>query len=112
LNTKNNIALVYKILALGLVAFMLLPAAVKASHIFAHQHHTVCYENYDTHFHTLDLDCEFYKFQLNKNYFVENLEPTEVVDNTNYASPIDFYKSLYKNRSLKLCYLRGPPALV
>lgn len=54
----------FKGLMLLLTVSLLLPSAIKFLHIFEHHHHEVCEGEVDAHFHTLDVDCEFYKFQI------------------------------------------------
>lgn len=100
----------FKGLTLLLVLVFLLPSAVKAMHIFEKHQHEVCLGESDTHFHTLDVDCEFYKFKINipfttpENsaviiYFPQITSRTP----THYAFLSD-YQSLHFS-------LRGPPTI-
>ena len=60
--------IVFKGFTLFLVWTLLLPSAVKSMHIFENHQHEVCYGESDAHFHTLDIDCEFYNFKINVPY--------------------------------------------
>jgi hypothetical protein len=93
------------------VVAILVPTLVKSYHGFEDHKHEVCNEKYSTHFHELNLDCEFYKFKVNTNYyqgietllFASNLKITE--QNTSYY----FFLSTHQQDNF---YLRGPPSLI
>lgn len=113
MNIKCIIASFFKVLAVTLTLAVLLPSAVKLSHVFNHHEHEVCSNddvNTNTHFHELDLDCEFYKFKLNTNYYF-NVEITEISSQANfYKLNSDFYLYLRAHEQ-DTSYLRGPPTL-
>ena len=103
--------IVFKTLTLLLVATLLVPSAVKFVHTFTHHKHEVCLAGKTTHLHKLDVDCDFYKFKLNKsftlyNHFVKLFstqeKPLEIVSQYRFLSK---YQHLHYS-------LRGPPSLV
>ncbi|WP_243835773.1 hypothetical protein [Gelidibacter sediminis] len=100
----------FKILTLTLMLTFLLPAAVKILHVFEQHKHEVCLGEADTHIHTKDVECEFYKFKLNtpftipENHIATLVSPQiEGIIPTNYAFLSEFQ---YLHFSL-----RGPPAI-
>lgn len=100
----------FKGLTLILVFTLLLPSAVKSMHIFENHQHEVCYGEVDAHFHTLDIDCEFYNFKINIPFtFPENapvlipyIEIKGII--TSDYSFLSEYQRLHFS-------LRGPPAI-
>lgn len=101
----------FKGLTLILVLTFLLPSAVKFMHIFEHHQHEVCYGEADKHFHTLDVDCEFYKFKINipftipKNGTALIIYPETVTFNIIEYSFLSEFQNLHFTR-------RGPPVLI
>lgn len=91
---------------------VLLPSAVKLSHVFTHHKHEVCKNdsNDSTHFHELDVDCEFYKFKLNTNYYPGFYASETVILNNYNKAHTNFYLFLRTHLS-NTSHLRGPPAL-
>ena len=111
MNLKTFIASIFKVLAIVLTLAVLLPSAIKLSHAFNHHQHEVC-ENDDkgnTHFHEIDLDCEFYKFKLNTNYFdFVNSDDTVILkDYSKVESSLYVY---LRSHQQEISYLRGPPS--
>ena len=103
--------IIFKTATLALVVSLLIPSIVRFSHIFSHHEHKVCVGETSTHIHEVDLDCEFHKFQLNKNFaftdsylelFSEEEYPLQIVSQYNFLSK---YQRLHFS-------LRGPPALI
>lgn len=90
---------------------VLLPSAVKLSHVFTHHKHEVCKNdsNDNTHFHELDVDCEFYKFKLNTNYYSGFYTSETVILNNYNKAHTSFYLFLRTHLG-DTSYLRGPPA--
>jgi len=90
---------------------LLLPTAVKAVHMFEHHKHVVCNGSTSTHFHKVDLDCEFQKFQLKQPFTISYLHidlfiPLDIpVKNVSKYFYIDEYQRLPFS-------LRGPPYLI
>lgn len=110
---KTTIAPIFKGLALLLILSVLLPSAVKLSHVFNHHKHEVCQNDGDinnTHFHELDLDCEFYKFKLSQNHYFLDYNYEESPELSSTIQTISYYRSLYKLQ-LTTRFLRGPPTL-
>ena len=105
-NLRHHIA--FKLFAILVVAFFLAPTAVKFVHIFNHHTHKVCTNKKSTHIHQVDLDCDFFKFQINKTFtfssFVVNLFSEKEIQpkiDSHYLFLSDFQ---YLHFSL-----RGPP---
>ena len=108
-NYKQHI--ISRITTIIIVACLLLPIGVKSAHVFSHHEHEVCIDENQPHFHEIDMDCEFYKFNLNSNLYVHvhtfeiNFEiKTQTVNVKNYL-----YSKDHQHPST---YLRGPPCLM
>ncbi len=113
MSKKTIIKHIFKVLSLILILAVLLPSAVKLSHVFAHHKHEVCKNdnNDKTHFHELDVDCEFYKFKLTQQFFFKQkaLELRHTEDNFKItASQYEFISKFQKLQTS----LRGPPQLI
>lgn len=106
---KQHIA--FKILSIALVATLFAPSVAKFAHIFTHHEHKLCSTPGKIHIHQVDLDCEFYKFQLNTHFLLPE-ESNNWLDIAKYHRiyPLT-YKFLYNHRTLSFS-LRGPPVLV
>lgn len=102
----------FKVLSLVLILSVLLPSAVKLSHVFTHHKHEVCKNDSDstTHFHELDVDCEFYKFKLNTNYY-SGFYTFETVILNNYNKANSSFYLFLRTHLQDTSYLRGPPAV-
>ena len=102
--------IIFRGFTLILVLTFLLPSTVKFMHIFENHKHEVCYGESDAHFHTLDIDCEFYNFKLNVPFtlpenpkvLIAYLEIKGTVT-TDYSFLSDFQRLHFS--------LRGPPAI-
>ncbi len=105
--------IIFRILTLVLVTSLLVPSAVKFAHIFTHHKHKheVCKGEKSTHLHEIDLDCEFYKFQLNKNYISSLQYNNFFCEVPHYKVSFLTYKFLNNHQPLSFS-LRGPPSLV
>jgi hypothetical protein len=97
-------------LSILLVVFVLMPSAFKLAHTFSHNNHKheVCLGEKQMHLHTLDVDCEFHKFQLNtaftlpiNNYQILKKQENHSLINSQYSF-ISEFQQLHFN-------LRGPP---
>lgn len=106
---KSHIA--FKMSALLIVLCLVFPYAVKFSHAFSHHEHEVCLGENQSHFHEIDIECEFYKFKFNPslffglvNYEFDKTIPINKLSNAYYA----YLKSHQQFTS----YLRGPPLLM
>ncbi len=100
--------ILFKGFTILLVLAILLPAAVKVAHVFENHKHEVCINKSTTHFHSLDLECEFYKFKLATYVFQvpENFNFLDVQDNHKIATSQYFFLSPFQQLHFSL---RGPP---
>lgn len=90
------------------MVFLLTPIAVKFSHVFSDHEHEVCIGQNKSHFHEIDMDCEFFKFNINHQATFTTFEfvPFEAyIDQGQLASQYVFLSSYQKLHFA----LRGPP---
>lgn len=99
------------IVGLCLVASILMPTLVKFSHAFNHHEHEVCAGDYNTHFHALDLDCEFFKFKINKP-FSFTTQTLELTSFTKIKKEVSEYYSYHYQSNIVYYSKRGPPSLI
>ncbi|WP_290696185.1 hypothetical protein [Lacinutrix sp.] len=100
--------IVIKSIIILLVAAIVLPSVVKFTHVFEEHKHEVCANPSDSHYHEVEIDCEFYKFKVNNPYTLvfENIYIFNNLNNySNFYSRYTFLKS-FKNFGIAL---RGPP---
>lgn len=98
-------------LSLLLIWTLLLPSGIKFLHIFEQHQHEVCLGEADVHFHTLDVECEFYKFKLNIPFTIpENNSLAVLYLEIKEAMSTD-YSFLSEYQTLHFS-LRGPPSLI
>lgn len=102
--------IIFKLLTLFVVLTLILPSAVKFMHVFENHKHEVCYGEVNTHIHTLDVDCEFYNFNINtpytltENIFILNVyQEIKDVIRTDYSFLSDYQRHHFLRR--------GPPAI-
>ncbi len=102
--------ILFKIFTLLLVLTLILPSAVKFMHIFETHQHEVCYGEAEAHFHTFDIDCEFYNFKTNIPFtlpenasFSNTYLAIKQVISTDYSF-LSEYQRLHFS-------LRGPPTI-
>jgi len=103
--------IVFRITAILLLLSVLAPSAVKLAHVFENHQHEVCLGEQKAHFHSLDLDCEFYKFKLN-NQFAVTFNESELFSaeiNQDYIELLYSFKQEHQHLSFSL---RAPPQLV
>ncbi|WP_323789006.1 hypothetical protein [Psychroserpens sp.] len=105
-NYKQHIA--FRIATVFIVLCLVLPTVVKMSHAFSNHEHDVCLVENQSHFHEIDSDCEFYKFNVNHQttltYF--SFSPFEADESQNLIAS----KYLFLSTFQKLHFsLRGPP---
>ncbi|MGS2726091.1 hypothetical protein ACU8DI_05740 [Psychroserpens sp. BH13MA-6] len=103
---KQHISLKVAFVILALT--LLLPSVVKFSHVFSHHDHVVCLEKNQTHFHNLDLDCEFYKFKLQQQTTFPPVNYELSLAENNHKDLNPYYAFLSDYQSLHFS-LRGPP---
>jgi len=101
----------FKISLIALIVTLLGPSFVKLAHAFETHKHEVCKTPQKSHYHELDLDCEFYKFKLSHAF---NFQPEDFsLEITKRILYVDnFYKAFYNNLQLQQPSLRGPPQLI
>lgn len=108
-NIKQHI--IFRSLSLLLIVLVLTPSVVKLEHAFNHSHHKheVCLGEPQAHLHTLDVDCEFHKFQLNTVFSLpeNNFELLEIQDNHQVINSQYFFISEFQSLHFSL---RGPPS--
>ena len=98
----------YKIVGLAIALSFFAPDTAKFIHIFSHDNHMVCEGGNTVHFHTIDIDCDFYKFKVH-NQFIFTPETFEPLVHQFYAPYFNNYKSSFYKVTLKLKSLRAPP---
>ncbi|PNQ73133.1 hypothetical protein C1T31_09095 [Hanstruepera neustonica] len=95
-------------LSLLLVVSLLVPSAVKFAHAFENHKHEVCTNKSSVHIHTLDLDCEFYKFKI-ANQFVHKFKNVDFINiEDNHGITESQYQFISEYQRLQFS-LRGPP---
>ncbi|MEP5254077.1 MAG: hypothetical protein ABJQ39_03380 [Winogradskyella arenosi] len=113
MNLKTIFTPLLKPLAVVLVLAVLFPSAIKLTHVFSHRSHKVCKVdgNKKTHFHESDLNCDFYKFQLNNTQFFvsSNYDLLEeaITEKTYFSHYISFEDYQHLSR-----FDRGPPVVI
>lgn len=105
--------IIFKILTLSLVLSILAPTGIKFAHIFTHHNHKhdVCIGEKKTHLHEIDVDCEFYKFQLNKSFSFSLTTFGFISIEENFSTIESQYFFVSKFQYLQTA-LRGPPSLI
>jgi type III secretory pathway component EscR len=103
--------IIFRAVALVLSLAILVPLAVKFTHIFNHHKHQVCYGESTTHLHALDLECHFYKCKLNNQFFVSvnNISIPSIEDNYQIINSQYTFSSRFQSFHFSL---RGPPQLI
>jgi hypothetical protein len=109
--TKLKAHIGFKISLIILIIALLVPSLVKLAHAFETHKHEVCKTPQKSHYHELNLDCEFYKFKLSNAFYFQFQE--YIVTPTSLSTIItNFYKSSYSNFKVQQVSLRGPPQLI
>lgn len=87
---------------------LLVPSVVKFAHIFENHKHEVCVDNSTTHLHSVDLDCEFYKFKTSNQlcHVFNNIDVFHTINN--HDTPSSQYQFISQFQRLQFS-LRGPP---
>lgn len=96
-----------KISIIILVAALLTPSVVKLHHLFEDHAHAVCVNTQDTHWHEVDLDCEFYKFKLNTQ-FSHSFVAVDLSITQTFCEPFIAQDDLIRTHAVSQFYLRGP----
>ena len=90
---------------------VLLPSAVKFTHLFQNHEHPICIDAESIHFHQTDFECDFLKYKLTNGIAFEPLAEEPLA----FQRPLDNNFSVYTflSNHQKLHFeLRGPPAVV
>jgi hypothetical protein len=101
----------YRISIVLLVIALITPSFVKFSHVFEEHVHEDCNNPQKIHFHEFDLDCEFYKFKLNKKLILVSNEFQFLNVIENHRPNSSQYQFLSDYQFLHFS-LRGPPQLI
>ena len=107
---KNHI--IFKWFTFILVLTLITPTLVKFGHVFEDHIHEVCTNNQQTHLHTLDIDCEFYKFKTSNSLTLPHFN-FDVLNTNSESKTITGWLYNYKYNHKQLPFsLRGPPYLM
>ncbi len=101
----------FKGIVILLITSFLLPSIVKVTHIFENHKHEVCETPQKSHYHSFELDCEFYKFNLNPKISLAECNFDLITVKIKSIVIQSQYQSLSKFQRLSFS-LRGPPGLV
>jgi hypothetical protein len=101
----------FKLSILILVFAILTPTIVKLAHTLENHEHIICTDSQTTHFHGIDLDCEFYKFKIQTQTFYEYVD-FNLHEKLDLNHVIESNYKYYSSTIVRLCFLRGPPELV
>ena len=107
---KRTVHIIMNLSAIVLVLVILTPSFLKFAHAFENHEHEVCTNPQTTHFHSLDLDCEFYKFKVQTQAYKEVLHFSFLEFNSFNKSVLLNYNYAF-NTHFSSFYLRGPPSL-
>ena len=108
---KLKIHILFKSLTLVLVLTLLTPTFVKFNHVFEHHHREICHGENQAHLHTSDVDCEFYKFQLNQLFTIPFYRAEIPLVEDNHLLISSLYQSLGAFQQPHFS-LRGPPVSI
>ncbi len=103
---KQHIA--FKIATLLVAACLLTPIVVKFTHILSDHEHEVCIGENQSHFHEIDMDCEFYKFNINHQTTFTTFEFVSF-ELINYKENIVSHYTFLSSYQKLPFVLRGPP---
>ena len=106
--TRLKDHIIFKSLIIVLSITLILPSFVKLSHSFAEHEHIVCSTPQDTHFHSYDLDCAFYKFKISTQYTLDFEAFVLITSEFPTDSVLGNFNFLSYSKSI-LSTLRGPP---
>lgn len=99
----------FKCFTILIVMVLIAPAVVKLGHAFENHKHEICVDNSSAHLHTLDLDCEFYKFNISNPLLIPNFQyEISFIDSYSTIKNFGLYNFKYNHQQLYFS-LRGPP---
>lgn len=106
-NTLKHI--LFRSFTIVIVTALLAPSAVKLGHAFEDHKHEICVDNSSEHFHTLDLECEFYKFKVSNSLLIPDFQyKTPIVNFYSTVENYGLYNFKYNHQQLYFS-LRAPP---
>jgi cell division protein FtsL len=109
--TKLKAHIGFKISLVILIIALLVPSFVKLAHAFETHKHEICKTPQKSHYHELNLDCDFYKFKLSNAYYSQHYS-LELIAKSPFNLVSKRYNSAYSNLQLQQTSLRGPPQLI
>lgn len=103
--------IVFKFSIVILAFVLLVPSAVKFSHIFKEHTHKTCTDTDTVHIHNTNLECEFYAFKLGTQVLPSIHNINFVVVTNNYQPIVSQYifRDTVTNHYF---FLRGPPTIL
>ena len=105
--TLKNI--LFKSFTILVVLVLVAPSLVKMGHAFEDHKHEVCIDKSSFHFHTLDLECEFYKFNISNPLLLSKFQyEIPYIDFNSSTETIGLYNFDYNHQQLYFS-LRAPP---
>ena len=108
---NKTLHIVTKSIIMLLLVTIVLPSVIKFVHIFEDHKHEVCTNQSDTHFHEVEIDCEFYKFNLNTIISFISSSSEIIIPEVNYKITTSQYLFVSDFQRLPFS-LRGPPTLI
>jgi len=100
-----------KVLVVILAVILVTPLFVKSYHLFEDHKHEVCKTPNTNHFHEYEIDCEFYDFTLNTNFF-QSSASMEIPEVSELHKPILSQYHFISDYQQLQTSLRGPPLSV
>ena len=108
---KQQQQIAFKIAAIVLLLAVLMPSAVKFTHIFENHKHEVCTDYSTKHMHEINLECEFFKFKVNPVFSINFETVTFLKPYKKQTLITSQYQFVSDYQKLGFA-LRGPPKLV
>lgn len=106
--SKASKHIIIKFYAVLIVIVLLIPSFIKLGHVFENHKHEVCVNKATTHFHTLDLECEFYKFKVSSEFTFNTISNEGRALSLIQPLITSQYSFISKYQKLHFS-LRGPP---
>lgn len=101
----------FKTLTILIVTVLLFPYLVKFNHVFENHKHEVCIDNAVEHFHEMEMDCEFYKFNTTNHFLFYNIQQSSIVTSIKPLLNYSYYEFQNSHQQLYIS-LRGPPSVL
>ncbi len=100
----------FRIVSALIVVVLLIPIAIKLAHSFEHETHTACGKVDTANFHECEVDCVFFKYNLQQHYLKYQNYNLSIYLTHSFETPLTVYDFFYEHRVLTFS-LRGPPTL-